>query len=90
MASTSLKALLSADIPDPSDFPETASGLRRVFTELRLPGYQTRLLCLLELDGALNCDVCANTYDGPVSLPCGHTFCSVVRLIHVASKCVRN
>lgn len=34
---------------------------------------------LRTLDDALRCDICRDFYDAPVSLNCGHTFCSVVR-----------
>ncbi|KAI9056907.1 hypothetical protein FKP32DRAFT_1585149 [Trametes sanguinea] len=32
---------------------------------------------LRALDDALRCDICRDFYDAPVSLVCGHTFCSV-------------
>ncbi|KAH9926137.1 uncharacterized protein B0H18DRAFT_1006669 [Fomitopsis serialis] len=55
---------LSADVPDPTDFPpsDVAPGLRL-------------------LDEALRCSVCHELYDAPVTLNCGHCFCSL---------CVRN
>ncbi|KAL7283043.1 hypothetical protein ACG7TL_002467 [Trametes sanguinea] len=34
---------------------------------------------LRALDDALRCDICRDFYDAPVSLSCGHTFCSVVQ-----------
>ena len=32
------------------------------------------------LDAALRCKICSELYDAPVILPCGHTFCSLVRI----------
>ncbi|KII89265.1 hypothetical protein PLICRDRAFT_602087 [Plicaturopsis crispa FD-325 SS-3] len=65
----SLSALLSADVPDPSDFPsqEKAPGLRL-------------------LDSALRCKICTELLAGPVSLKCGHTFCSVCIRNHLTEK----
>ena len=34
---------------------------------------------LRALDDALRCNICRDFYDAPVSLTCGHSFCSVVR-----------
>jgi E3 ubiquitin-protein ligase RAD18 len=34
---------------------------------------------LRDLDSAVRCTICANFFDAPVSLPCGHSFCSMVR-----------
>ncbi|KAF8162872.1 hypothetical protein B0H34DRAFT_650799 [Crassisporium funariophilum] len=51
---------LSADVPDPTDFPPTTSA----------PG-------LRNLDASLRCGICGELFDGPVTLPCGHCFCSV-------------
>ena len=36
------------------------------------------------LDAALRCKICSELYDAPVILPCGHTFCSLVRYPHGA------
>jgi len=53
--------LLSADVPDPTDFPPhtVAPGLRA-------------------LDGSFRCDICGDLYDAPVTISCGHCFCSAV------------
>ncbi|KAJ7118772.1 hypothetical protein C8R44DRAFT_789233 [Mycena epipterygia] len=32
---------------------------------------------LAELDSAVRCPICSNFFDGPVSLACGHCFCSM-------------
>ncbi|KAF9057143.1 hypothetical protein BJ165DRAFT_1418665 [Panaeolus papilionaceus] len=50
---------LTADVPDPTDFPPPTEA----------PGFRT-------LDGALRCPICGEVYDAPVSISCGHTFCS--------------
>ncbi|PPQ75450.1 hypothetical protein CVT24_013333 [Panaeolus cyanescens] len=50
---------LSADVPDPTDFPHPSEA----------PGLRT-------LDTALRCPICGEVYDAPVSIACGHTFCS--------------
>lgn len=34
---------------------------------------------LAHLDTAVRCQICSNFLDGPVTLSCGHCFCSVVR-----------
>lgn len=34
---------------------------------------------LRELDAALRCTICGEPFDAPVTLPCGHCFCSFVR-----------
>lgn len=34
---------------------------------------------LIQLDNALRCSICQELYDGPVSITCGHCFCSLVR-----------
>ena len=34
---------------------------------------------LRALDGAFRCDICGELYDGPVTISCGHCFCSAVR-----------
>lgn len=34
---------------------------------------------LRSFDDALRCGICRDFYDAPVSLPCGHCFCSAVR-----------
>jgi len=33
---------------------------------------------LRALDGAFRCDICGELYDGPVTISCGHCFCSAV------------
>jgi E3 ubiquitin-protein ligase RAD18 len=33
---------------------------------------------LARLDSALRCDICRDVYDAPVSISCGHCFCSLV------------
>ncbi|KAF8810105.1 hypothetical protein BYT27DRAFT_7092960 [Phlegmacium glaucopus] len=48
---------LFSDVPDPTDFPTSAPGLR-------------------SLDGSLRCTICGDLFDAPVTLPCGHCFCS--------------
>ncbi|KAI0318436.1 hypothetical protein OF83DRAFT_1182403 [Amylostereum chailletii] len=32
---------------------------------------------LRDLDGAFRCNICSELYEAPVSLPCGHSFCSL-------------
>ena len=34
---------------------------------------------LRQLDNALRCNICRELFEGPVTLPCGHCFCSIVR-----------
>lgn len=34
---------------------------------------------LRDLDAAMRCTICKDLYDAPVSIQCGHCFCSVVR-----------
>lgn len=48
---------LLSDVPDPTDFPTSAPGLRT-------------------LDASLRCTICGDLFDAPVTLPCGHCFCS--------------
>lgn len=52
---------LTAEVSDPSDFPETSKA----------PGLRT-------LDTSLRCTICKESFDAPVTLPCGHCFCSMV------------
>lgn len=35
---------------------------------------------LQSLDSSLRCLICSNLFEGPVVLPCGHSFCSLVRV----------
>jgi E3 ubiquitin-protein ligase RAD18 len=35
---------------------------------------------LRALDTSLRCAICTELFDGPVSLGCGHSFCSLVRV----------
>lgn len=63
---------LSADVPDPTDFPppSVAPGLRI-------------------LDASFRCDICGELYDAPVTIACGHCFCSTVRGLSIPSpSCV--
>lgn len=40
---------------------------------------------LRTLDGSFRCDICGELYDAPVTIICGHCFCSVVRISYVSS-----
>lgn len=42
---------------------------------------------LRALDNALRCNICQELYDAPVVLTCGHCFCSLVRVMLIASTC---
>ena len=33
---------------------------------------------LRSLDGSFRCDICGDWYDAPVTIACGHCFCSMV------------
>jgi hypothetical protein len=33
---------------------------------------------LRDLDGSFRCDICGDLYDAPVTIVCGHCFCSAV------------
>jgi len=57
MPTNNVQALLSTNIPDPSDFP--------------MPDLQ-------QLDASLRCTICGELYDAPITLACGHCFCSLV------------
>src|ERR1700710_1592114 len=71
MPKNNVQALLSTDIPDPSDFPRP---------DLR------------QLDASLRCTICGELYDAPITLACGHCFCSLVGALLPracwASQCV--
>ncbi|KAG6874048.1 hypothetical protein C0995_006905 [Termitomyces sp. Mi166 len=41
---------------------------------------------LRELDASLRCNICHELYDGPVSLNCGHSFCSYCVRVSLAIK----
>lgn len=43
---------------------------------------------LRSFDDALRCPVCRDFYDAPISLTCGHCFCSAVRECHLLSDIV--
>jgi hypothetical protein len=36
---------------------------------------------LRDLDGSFRCDICGDLYDAPVTIVCGHCFCSAVRRV---------
>jgi hypothetical protein len=38
---------------------------------------------LRALDGSFRCDICGDLYDAPVTISCGHCFCSTVRLVPI-------
>lgn len=40
---------------------------------------------LRALDSALRCNICQELYEAPVVLTCGHCFCSLVRVMVIAS-----
>ncbi|KAL4065277.1 hypothetical protein J3A83DRAFT_4166584 [Scleroderma citrinum] len=65
MPTNNLQALLSADIPDPTDFSTN---------ELR------------QLDSSLRCTICGEFYDAPVTLGCGHCFCSLCIRQHIVKE----
>ncbi|KAF8842496.1 hypothetical protein BDN67DRAFT_989054 [Paxillus ammoniavirescens] len=65
MPTNNLQALLSADIPDPTDFPTT---------DLR------------QLDANLRCTICSEFYDAPITLACGHCFCSLCIREHIIKE----
>ncbi|KAF8061598.1 hypothetical protein FPV67DRAFT_1422352 [Lyophyllum atratum] len=64
-----MNTLLSANVPDPTDFPPLGIA----------PGLRT-------LDGSLRCDICGELYDAPVTLNCGHCFCSYCIRASLAEK----
>lgn len=65
MPTNSLQALLSTDIPDPTDF-------------------STNEFC--QLDASLRCTICGEFYDAPVTLGCGHCFCSLCIREHIVRE----
>ncbi|KAJ8592629.1 hypothetical protein M405DRAFT_732940 [Rhizopogon salebrosus TDB-379] len=65
MPKNNVQALLSTDIPDPSDFPR--SDLR-------------------QLDASLRCTICGELYDAPITLACGHCFCSLCIREHITKE----
>lgn len=38
---------------------------------------------LRQLDAALRCDICSEFYEAPVTLTCGHCFCSLVSVDNI-------
>lgn len=42
---------------------------------------------LRELDEALRCPICGDLFSAPLTVACGHCFCSLVGLLHI--KCRR-
>ncbi|KAG2348402.1 hypothetical protein BDR05DRAFT_874190 [Suillus weaverae] len=65
MPMNNVKALLSTNIPDPSDFP---------MPDLR------------QLDASLRCTICGELYDAPITLACGHCFCSLCIREHIVKE----
>ncbi|KAF9244235.1 hypothetical protein BU15DRAFT_42358 [Melanogaster broomeanus] len=65
MPTNNVQALLSADIPDPTDFPTT---------DLR------------QLDANLRCTICSELYDAPITIACGHCFCSLCIRAHITKE----
>ncbi|KAG1764234.1 hypothetical protein EDD22DRAFT_460177 [Suillus occidentalis] len=65
MPTNNVQALLSTNIPDPSDFP--------------MPELQ-------QLDASLRCTICGELYDAPISLACGHCFCSLCIREHIVKE----
>ncbi|KAG2138948.1 hypothetical protein DEU56DRAFT_801007 [Suillus clintonianus] len=65
MPTNNVQALLSTNIPDPSDFP---------MPDLR------------QLDASLRCTICGELYDAPVTLACGHCFCSLCIREHIVKE----
>lgn len=65
MPTNNVQALLSTNIPDPSDFP---------MPDLR------------QLDASLRCTICGELYDAPISLACGHCFCSLCIREHIVKE----
>ncbi|KAF9228739.1 hypothetical protein BS17DRAFT_690320 [Gyrodon lividus] len=65
MPINNVQELLSASIPDPTDFPST---------DLR------------QLDANLRCSICSEFYDAPITLACGHCFCSLCIREHIMKE----
>ncbi|KAG1849158.1 hypothetical protein DFJ58DRAFT_889325 [Suillus subalutaceus] len=65
MPTNNVQALLSTNIPDPSDFP---------MPDLR------------QLDASLRCTICGELYDAPITLACGHCFCSLCIREHIVKE----
>lgn len=43
---------------------------------------------LRSLDASLRCTICGDLFDAPVTLPCGHCFCSAVRVLILYSNLI--
>ncbi|KAG1819685.1 uncharacterized protein BJ212DRAFT_1060396 [Suillus subaureus] len=65
MPTNNVQALLSTNIPDPSDFP---------MPDLR------------QLDASMRCTICGELYDAPITLACGHCFCSLCIREHIVKE----
>ncbi|KAG2157630.1 uncharacterized protein EDB93DRAFT_803321 [Suillus bovinus] len=65
MPTNNVQALLSTNVPDPSDFP---------MSDLR------------QLDASLRCTICGELYDAPITLSCGHCFCSLCIREHIVKE----
>lgn len=47
---------------------------------------QTSAPGLRALDGSFRCDICGELYDAPVTITCGHCFCSAVRHVSMSGQ----